>query len=68
MIQYIPSNDHALRNVVVEIDEETGEVVGRTDDVRHSVEKVVAMFVVAIVLLVVSGVLMWLALGSGLGR
>ncbi|KAH7406803.1 hypothetical protein DE146DRAFT_648462 [Phaeosphaeria sp. MPI-PUGE-AT-0046c] len=74
LIQYIPSDDHAgfrntvLRNVVVDVDEETGEVVGRTDDVRHAVEKVVAMFVVAIILLVLSGVLMWLALGSGIGR
>ncbi|KAL6706002.1 hypothetical protein ACN47E_006104 [Coniothyrium glycines] len=32
----------------------------RPDDVRHAVEKVVAMFVVASVLLVVSGVLGWL--------
>lgn len=59
---------NSLRSVIVDIDEETGEVLGRTDDVRHSVEKVVAMFVVAIVLLVVSGVLMWLALGAGLSR
>lgn len=80
LIQYIPSSAHeagqqgtllhgnSLRSVIVDIDEETGEVLGRTDDVRHSVEKVVAMFVVAIVLLVVSGVLMWLALGAGLSR
>lgn len=38
----------------------------RPDDVRHDVEKVVAMFVVASLLLMVSGVLGWLALGSGL--
>jgi hypothetical protein len=54
-----------MRNVVVEIDEETGEVLSRTDDVRHSVEKMVAMFVVAGMLLVLSGVLAWLAVGSG---
>ncbi|RMZ73113.1 hypothetical protein GMOD_00009629 [Pyrenophora seminiperda CCB06] len=36
------------------------------DDVRDSVEKVVAMFVVAMLLLVASGVLGWLALGSGI--
>lgn len=36
------------------------------DDVRHSVEKVVAMFVVAMFLLIASGVLGWLALGSGM--
>jgi hypothetical protein len=50
---------------VIEIDEESGEVVSRTDDVRHSVEKVVAMFVVAGLLLILSGVLAWLALGMG---
>jgi hypothetical protein len=38
----------------------------RPDDVRYSVEKVVAMFVVAALLLIVSGVLGWLALGSGI--
>jgi hypothetical protein len=38
----------------------------RPDDVRYRVEKVVAMVVVAVLLLVVSGVLGWLALGSGL--
>jgi hypothetical protein len=52
--------------VVIEIDEESGEVVSQTDDVRHSVEKVVAMFVVAALLLILSAVLMWLAIGSGL--
>jgi hypothetical protein len=38
----------------------------RPDDVRYNVEKVVAMFVVAALLLIVSGVLGWLALGSGI--
>jgi hypothetical protein len=38
----------------------------RPDDVRYAVEKVVAMFTVAALLLIVSGVLGWLALGSGL--
>ncbi|CAA9960728.1 hypothetical protein CFE70_004102 [Pyrenophora teres f. teres 0-1] len=36
------------------------------DDIRHNVEKVVAMFVVAMMLLLASGVLGWLALGSGI--
>jgi hypothetical protein len=40
--------------------------MARPDDLRHDVERVVAMFVVAAVLLVVSGVLGWLALGSGI--
>jgi len=48
----------------VEIDPETGEVVSRTDDVRHSMEKVAAMFVVAVVLLVLSGVFVWMAFGG----
>ncbi|KAF2827869.1 hypothetical protein CC86DRAFT_465698 [Ophiobolus disseminans] len=69
LIQYIPNNTYTPqyvhgRNVFFEIDEESGEVVGRTDDVRHGVEKVVAMFVVAIVLLVLSGILAWMALGG----
>jgi len=80
LIQYIPGNEYTLprnlqqpindqfrsgpRNVVVEIDEETGEVVSRTDDVRHGVEKVVAMLIVAIVLLVLGGVLAWMAFGG----
>jgi hypothetical protein len=54
--------------VVIEFDAESGEVVARSDDVRHSVEKVVAMFVVAGVLLVVSFVLAWLVVGSGVFR
>lgn len=52
--------------MLISIDPESGEVLHRTDDVRHGVEKVVAMFVVALVLLVLSGVLAWLAFG-GLG-
>lgn len=50
--------------MLIEIDPESGEVVSRTDDVRHGVEKVVAMFVVAIVLLFLSGFLGFIALGS----
>jgi hypothetical protein len=65
LIQYIPSDERGA-SVVIEIDEESGEVISRTDDVRHSVEKVVAMFVVAGLLLILSGVLAWLAMGSGL--
>jgi hypothetical protein len=38
----------------------------RPDDVRYDVEKVVAMFVVASLLLIVAAVLGWLALGSGM--
>ncbi|KAH7080943.1 hypothetical protein FB567DRAFT_116576 [Paraphoma chrysanthemicola] len=80
LIQYIPppnpsstppshyqSQAH-YRPVLIEFDPESGEVVARTDDVRHSVEKVVAMFVVAIVLLVLSGVMAWMVVGSGLFR
>ena len=53
--------------LLVEIDEESGVERGlRADEVRHSVENVVAMFVVASLLLVVAGVLGYLALGSGL--
>jgi hypothetical protein len=37
----------------------------RADDIRHTVENMVAIFVVAGLLLVVAGVLAWLALGSG---
>lgn len=40
-------------------DRETGEME-RADDVRHDIEKVVAMFVVAVALLVVSAVMGWL--------
>jgi putative exporter of polyketide antibiotics len=48
------------------VDEESGVVeLVRADDVRHSVENVVAIFVVASLLLIVAGVLGWLALGSG---
>jgi hypothetical protein len=60
LIQYIPSDERGA-SVVIEIDEESGEVISRTDDVRHSVEKVVAGL-----LLILSGVLAWLAMGSGL--
>lgn len=35
------------------------------DDVRHSVERVVAMFVVAVMLLTLSGLMGWLAFGAG---
>jgi hypothetical protein len=64
LIQYIPSHASRMRPVVVEIDEESGEVVGRTDDVRHSVEKVVAMFIVAGLLLVLGACLAWVGLGG----
>jgi hypothetical protein len=63
LIQYIPSSQHDSR---VEEDEESqlGIDATRPDDVRYSVERIVAMFVVALLLLVVSGVLAWLALGN----
>lgn len=64
LIQYIPGPASGPNN----IDEEAGlelELLGE-DEVRHSVERVVAMFVVASLLLVISGVMGWLALGSGL--
>ncbi|KAH8728039.1 hypothetical protein GQ44DRAFT_702549 [Phaeosphaeriaceae sp. PMI808] len=63
--QYLAHHDRAVRPVLIEIDEESGEVISRTDDVRHSIEKVVAMFVVAGLLLLLSAVLAWLALGTG---
>jgi hypothetical protein len=50
--------------VVVEIDAESGEVVGRTDDVRHGVEKAVAMFIVAGLLLVLGACLVWVGFGG----
>ncbi|KAI4701949.1 hypothetical protein J4E89_010468 [Alternaria sp. Ai002NY15] len=64
LVQYVPRGQHGGR----EEDEESqiGVDVVRPDDVRYSVENIVAMFVVAIMLLVVSGVLAWLAFGSGL--
>jgi hypothetical protein len=63
LIQYIPRGQHASPDA----DEESqvGVDLLRPDDVRYSIEKIVAMFVVALLLLVVSGVLAWLALGSG---
>jgi hypothetical protein len=63
LIQYIAGGQHASPDA----DEESqlGLDLDRPDDVRYSVEKMVAMFVVALLLLVVSGVLAWLALGSG---
>lgn len=55
--------------IVIDVDEETG-LAGERDeddeDMRYSVEKIVAMFVTAGLLLVLSGVLGWLAFGSGL--
>ncbi|KAH7339198.1 hypothetical protein BKA66DRAFT_507044 [Pyrenochaeta sp. MPI-SDFR-AT-0127] len=54
-----PPNQH-------QVDEESGVELARADDVRHSVEKVVAMFVVASLLLIISAVFGWLALGSGM--
>lgn len=63
LIQYIPRGRRDSRDV----DEESAVDwdMARPDDVRYSVEKVVAMLVVAMVLLVVAAVLAWLALGSG---
>ncbi|KAJ4373293.1 hypothetical protein N0V83_003587 [Neocucurbitaria cava] len=69
LIQHIPSGQQQRDPrdpILVEIDEEAGLEMMRADDVRHSVEKVVAMFVVASLLLVIAAVLGWLALGSGL--
>ncbi|KAF2028910.1 hypothetical protein EK21DRAFT_113443 [Setomelanomma holmii] len=83
LIHYIPSDTHSHSQshanlqpptrrsyapVLIEFDPESGEVVSRTDDVRHSVENVVAMFVVAVVLLMLSGMLAWFVVGSGLFR
>ncbi|KAL1801035.1 hypothetical protein ACET3X_001377 [Alternaria dauci] len=63
LIQYIPSSQHDPR-VAEDEESQLGIDVIRPDDVRYSVEKIVAMFVVALLLLVVSGVLSWLALGN----
>ncbi|KAF1844280.1 uncharacterized protein K460DRAFT_317634 [Cucurbitaria berberidis CBS 394.84] len=66
LVQYIPNGQHDPRDaILVEIDEESGIDIVRGDDVTHSVERVVAMFVVACLLLVMAAVLGWLALGSG---
>ena len=64
LIQHIPRSQHDAR----EIDEESevGIEIARPDDVRYSVEKVVAMFIVAIILFMISGILGWVALGSGM--
>lgn len=62
LVLHIPTGSHNPH----EVDEEAGLEIARPDDVRHSVEKVVAMFVVASLLLIISGVFGWLALGSGM--
>ena len=60
LIQHIPRGQHEPR----EADEESevGMDIERPDDVRHSVEKVVAMFTVAFMLLIIAGLLAWWAL------
>jgi len=55
----------ARQGAFMDGDEEAGPDE-EVDDAEHSVEKAVAMFVVASMLLVLSAVLAWLALGSGL--
>ncbi|EOA85221.1 hypothetical protein ACJQWK_06854 [Exserohilum turcicum] len=61
LIQHIPHSQHEAG----EVDEESevGIEIARPDDVRYSVERMVAMVVVAIILFVISGILAWLALG-----
>ena len=63
LIQYIPSSQHDPR-VAEDEESQLGIDMARPDDVRYSIEKIVAMFVVAVMLLVVSGVLGWLVLGN----
>ncbi|KAG9187269.1 hypothetical protein G6011_05140 [Alternaria panax] len=63
LVQYIPSSGHDSR-VAEDEESQLGMDVARPDDVRYSIEKIVAMFVVALLLLVVSGILGWLALGN----
>jgi hypothetical protein len=63
LIQYIPSSQHDSR-IAEDEESQLGIDAIRPDDVRYSVERIAAMFVVALLLLVVSGVLAWLALGN----
>lgn len=63
LIQYIPSSQHDSR-IAEDEESQLGIDATRPDDVRYSVERIVAMFVIALLLLVVSGVLAWLALGN----
>ena len=48
------------------VDEESGIDMDEGDDISYSVERVVTMLIVAIVLLLMSGLFGWLALGSGM--
>lgn len=57
---------HFPNGTASEIDEESGVEMLGPDELAHSIEKVVAMLTVAIVLLVLSGIMGWLALGAGL--
>jgi len=66
LIQYIPAHRPAPGDpVVVEVDEESGMERTRPDDVRYSVEKIVAMFVVASLLLIIAAALGWVAVARG---
>jgi hypothetical protein len=62
LIQHIPHSREGFRDMDEE--SEMGVEMARPDDVRYSVERIVAMFVVAIILLVVSGVLGWMVLSG----
>ncbi|KAF1947531.1 hypothetical protein EJ02DRAFT_392024 [Clathrospora elynae] len=64
LIQHIARGQGPRDPVLVEVDEESGVELTRPDDVRHSIEKVVAMFIVATLLLIIAGVMGWMALGS----
>lgn len=65
LLHYVPGTLYIPRDAVA--DEEAGvETAGAAEDVSHSIENVVAMFVVASLLLIISAVMGWLAIGSGL--
>ncbi|EMD94867.1 hypothetical protein COCC4DRAFT_64224 [Bipolaris maydis ATCC 48331] len=61
LIQHIPPGQEGEYGEV-DAESEVGVDLERPDDVRYSVERIAAMFVVAFVLLVVSGVLGWMVL------
>ncbi|EUC39118.1 hypothetical protein COCCADRAFT_21548 [Bipolaris zeicola 26-R-13] len=64
LIQYIPPGQEGYGDV--DDESEIGVDMERPDDVRYSVERIAAMFVVAFILLVVSGVLGWMVLNGAL--
>ncbi|KAF2874151.1 hypothetical protein BDV95DRAFT_592272 [Massariosphaeria phaeospora] len=59
LIQHIPSHSISTSSTSADTDLETGVELERADDMRFGVERVVAMLVVALVLLLISGVMAW---------